>query len=302
VQTEWEYAQTLSAYNCFMEADTYMANASFVQHFPLKSKYAQPGPPDLASLQASGWVQADGSVTPGRYFAFYVGDWDTPSWLWQFMPSFWTDPNRGKVPLAWAFDPNLSLRAGPAMVWTRETATPQDSFIAGDSGAGYLNPGGLETPRLSGLPSGVDLWAAHCRRFYQLWDIRVTGFIIEGNAPAMKANGLKAYSQFSPGGIVGQELPAQAVVDGISVMAMDTDLPNSDSQAATLIRSMYSVLTDIAQFKVARAVWQSPTWYRSVVDIINSTNDTDGPIHIVDLPTLLVLMARPQAQLPPAGT
>jgi hypothetical protein len=290
VATEWRYAETVSAYNAFMEADIFMANASFTQHFPLRPRYTQPGPPDLAKLKAAGWVQADGSVTTGRYFAFYVGDYDSPTWLWLMMPSFWLDPNRGKVPLAWAFDPNLSLRAGPAMEWTRMTATPNDSFIAGDSGAGYLNPGFLETPRPSGLPSGVATWAAHCKRFYDQWDIRVTGFIIEGNAPAMKTNGLKAYSEFSPGGIVGQELPAQAVVDGFPVMAMDTDLPSSATQAATTIRGLFSPVTDITQFSVARAVWQSPTWYKSVVDMINASNPTQGPIHIVDLPTLLVLV------------
>ncbi len=31
VATEWRYAQTLSGYNAFMEADTYLANASFTQ-------------------------------------------------------------------------------------------------------------------------------------------------------------------------------------------------------------------------------------------------------------------------------
>ncbi len=296
VATEWRYAEIVSAYNAFMEADTYMANGSFTQHFPLKQHYPQPGPPDAAALRTRGLIQADGSVTPGRYFAFYVGDWDSPSWLWHLMPTFWNDPDRGSVPLSWAFDPNLSLRGGPAMVWTRETATANDSFVAGDSGAGYLNPGGLQTPRSSGLPSGVALWAAHCARFYQQWDIRVTGFIIEGNAPSMGPSGMKAYSSFSPGGIVGQKLPAEEVVDGMPVMAMATDLPRDATQAADTVRhNMFLPLTDLAQFKVARAVWLPPSWYRDVVQKIQATDASEGPIHILDLPTLLALMAQDQA-------
>ncbi len=263
------------------------------QHFPLKARYTQQPPPGLATLRARGYVDAGGKVAPKRYFAFYVGDFDTPSWLWLWMPLFWTDPARGQVPLSWAFDPNLSLRAGPAMVWTRQTATANDSFVAGDSGAGYLNPGALEEPRASGLPSGMDLWAAHCKRFYRQWDIQVTGFIIEGNAPAMKAHGLDAYRRFSPGGIVGQKLLAQAVIGGLPVKGMDTDLPNGVQASADIIRnSMFSPPGGVPQFKVARAVWHPPSWYKAVVDRVRASDATQGPIEIVDLRTLLRLMAR----------
>ncbi len=294
VATEWRYAQTLSGYNAFMEADTYMTNGSFIHHFPLKSRYTQSAPPDLASLRARGYVDAAGRVVPKRYFGFYVGDFDSPAFLLRLMPQFWNDPARGAVPLSWAFDPNLSLRAGPAMVWTRQTATANDSFVAGDSGAGYLNPGRLEEPRASGLPSGMDLWATHCNRFYQQWDLQVTGFIIEGNAPAMKTHGLDAYRSFSPGGIIGQKLPKQAVIGGLPVKAMDIGgLPTDVQAAAGVIRNrLFSPAGGIPQFKVARVVWQPPSWYKAVVDDLHAGDAIQGPIEIVDLATLLALMAR----------
>ncbi len=117
VATEWHYARILSSYNAFMEADALgdsaLPNASFTQHFPLAAHYPQAGPPDLTTLRQRGLVQADGTVAPGRYFAFYVGDFDSPAWLYQAGPSLWQDPARGKVPLSWAFDPNLCLRAAP---------------------------------------------------------------------------------------------------------------------------------------------------------------------------------------------
>ncbi len=307
VATEWKYAWTLSAYNAFMEADALgydaIANASFTQHLPLRQRYPQPGPPDASELRRRGLLRPDGTVPPGLYFAFYVGDFDSPAWLYQNIPSLWNDPARGRVPLSWAFDPNLALRAAPAMAWTRQTRTAHDTFVAGDSGAGYLNPGALEAPRLSGLPSGIDVWARHCRRFYRQWDIQVTGFIIEGSAPTMKAAGLKAYATFSPGGIVGQQLPFAALVDGMPVMAMTSEgIGGTPKQAATSVLGLFLPL-DTPQFVVARAVLQTPSWYEAVAQSLRASAPPSppypGPVQVLDLPTLLALLgayAKSQAQ------
>ena len=305
VATEWRYAQTLSGYNAFMEADALgysaIANASFTAHFPLKERYPQPAPPDAAALKAQGLLAADGGVVPARYFAFYVGDFDSPAWLYQTLPTLWTDAARGKVPLSWAFDPNLAKRAAPAMVWTRATASSEDTFVAGDSGAGYLNPSGLEVPRASGLPSGMGVWAAHCQRFYRQWDIRVTGFVIEGNDPAMGADGLKAYSTFSPGGTVGQKLPTQALIDGMPVLAMTSDIGGSAAQATAAVQNLFLPVSG-AQFAVARAVLQRPSWYRQVAQAL--TQPSGGtPIRVLDLVTLMALLAQYERQQPQgAGT
>ena len=63
------------------------------------------------------------------------------------LPKMWTDPARGTIPLSWAFNPNLCARFPLGMAWPRENRRPNDFFVAGDSGAGYLNPGFLSTPR-----------------------------------------------------------------------------------------------------------------------------------------------------------
>lgn len=293
VATEWHYALTLSGLNAFMEADALgyssICNASFTHHFPLKSTYPQPAAPDRAALIQRGLLAADGTVPARRYFAFYVGDFDSPAWLYHMLPTLWQDSARGQVPLSWAFDPNLCLRAAPAMAWARATASPEDTFIAGDSGAGYLNPGALETPRPSGLPSGMAVWAKHCHRFYTQWDIRVTGFVIEGNAAPMRASGLDAYSGFSPGGTVGQDLPAQgALYDHMPVLLMPLDIQGTPSQAAAAIGGLQSGL--LPQFTVARGVLESPSWYRSVAAEVAA--GTQGPpTTVVDMVTLMALLA-----------
>lgn len=78
------------------------------------------------------------------YVTFYITDGDNLQWDIN-MKSFWDDPNRGKVPIAWTISPFL-LDVSPLMVrYFAETMSPNDTFISGPSGAGYwyprVNPG-----------------------------------------------------------------------------------------------------------------------------------------------------------------
>ncbi len=55
-------------------------------------------------------IDAQGQVVPRTYMMFYVGDYDSASWLYNMLKQNWDDPARGTVPLGWAVDPNLSVR------------------------------------------------------------------------------------------------------------------------------------------------------------------------------------------------
>ena len=79
------------------------------------------------------------------------------------------NPARGQTPLGWAFDPNLADRAPQALVYAYRHATTNDFFIAGDSGAGYLNPRALTVRPDSQLPSGLDAWTGHCQFDFARW-------------------------------------------------------------------------------------------------------------------------------------
>jgi len=104
--------------------------------------------------------------------------------------------------LGWAFNPNLSDRFGPGMVYVRRKKFPNDYFVGGDSGAGYVNPGNLPEPRRwSDLPSGLEIWTEHCKKYFKRWDISITGFIIDGYAPHTGDKVEDASAQFSSNGI-----------------------------------------------------------------------------------------------------
>jgi hypothetical protein len=136
---------------------------------------------------------------------FYVGDYDAAAWMYQRMPDLWADPRRGEVPLSWAFSPVLARRVPMVFDYLWRTRSVNDFFMAADNGAGYLNPAMLVAPRpLSGLPSGVENWRAHCAAHYARWDMDITGFIIDGRAPQTPDEVLDAYATFSPAGVVMQ--------------------------------------------------------------------------------------------------
>ncbi len=86
VPSEWEYAQIISGYNGFMDADAagiaQFANAAVFTHFPLNTTYTQNARPTVAELQAAGYVTPRGFVAPGHYYMFYAGDYDSAAWLY----------------------------------------------------------------------------------------------------------------------------------------------------------------------------------------------------------------------------
>ncbi|MBO4548964.1 MAG: hypothetical protein J5758_07090, partial [Abditibacteriota bacterium] len=197
---------------CYMDADALgssdMANASVYSKYPLRKKYPQHKAGEN-TLRGMGIIDPEGNVAAANYMCIYVGDYDSSAWLYQKLPSMWDDPVRGRIPLGWAVNPNLARRVAFGMDYMRRFATQADSFVAGDSGAGYINPGSLAEPRkYSLLPDGTDAWLRHCRKWYGRFDISVTGFIIDGHAPEMTEDILDAYMEFSPDGIGGQKLPS----------------------------------------------------------------------------------------------
>jgi len=197
VETEWRSTEIFTAYNCVLDADSAaisdLANASMYMHYPLKSSYTNSEP--LISNPINNPEK--------KYIYLYVGDYDSAAWVARFVPEFFTDPNRGKIPIAWTFNPNLSQRVPMAFDYVYENKTSKDFFVAGDSGAGYANPTRfLEGQRVySSNPSGMDTWISWNKYFYKLFDLSITGFLLNGNIPT-NSDVYDAYLQFSKDGIM----------------------------------------------------------------------------------------------------
>lgn len=292
VPTEWRYAEILSCFEAYMDADApglhAMANASVFQHFPLKKTYPQRNLPTEASLKSQGLLLPDGAVAPKTYVTIYVGDYDAASWVYERMPDLWEDPARGSVPLGWAVNPNLADRFAFGLDYLRRTATPNDTFVAGDSGAGYLNPGYLTPPRKwSGLPTGLPAWEKHCRAYYTRWGLSVTGFVIDGYAPGMSDEVQRAYARFSPGGVVAQKIPEQSLVDGVPFLRMGPDLVGSVEDAANTVAR--DAPRAAPAFRIYRTILWSPEGHKRLFERLHQLRPD---IEIVEPHTLMFLLER----------
>ena len=291
VETEWEYSRVISAYNAFKDADAIgfgaLANASFWQHYPLKKIYKQ----DWVTqdeLKEKGYLDASGKLQleDKNYYIFYVGDYDASSWLSQTTPDIWDSPDRGKVPLMWSISPVLAQRVPMAMEYRRETATPNDYFAAADNGAGYLMPGMLQAPRaISGLPDAVEQWAGHNAPYYKQWGLSITGFVIDGLAPAMNSKGLDAYAKFSPNGIVPQKVPLTSLHGNMPVLRSGEDVNQDDPAEAARI-----IVEQIHKRKIPfhwfRNILKVPSWHVKVVEEIKKL---DPKAELLDAPTFFEL-------------
>ncbi|MBN2511675.1 MAG: hypothetical protein JXB18_01940 [Sedimentisphaerales bacterium] len=294
VPAEWEYTAIISAYNAFQDADAIgfgaMANASFWQHFPLKDRYPQKWvTPE--ELKKRGYLTEDGQVDfKGRDFIiFYVGDYDSASWVYQRTMDIWDDPNRGKIPLMWCISPIIDKRAPMAMDYIRRTATPNDYFAAADNGAGYLNPGmlrdsGTHRP-ISNLPGDLSVWRDHCSKYYQKWGLTISGFLIDGYAEGMGGPELDCYETFSPNGVVWQKGAISYLHHNLPVLRSDWDINDGDPAAAAR-KVVQRVKDRPIPFHWFRNILKTPSWYVDVHERIKSMNPK---IELLDAPTFFEL-------------
>lgn len=271
VATEWQFSELISRFNAFKDADAIafgaMANASFWQHFPLQRRYPQPWI-TREELQRQGLLDAAGRVDTSRnYFLIYVGDYDASSWVSQMMPLLWDAPERGELPMMWCVSPVLAERAPHVLHYLRLTASPLDYFAAADNGAGYMMPGTAEQQdRDEGTTRRIDAWERHCRRYYRQWGISLTGFIIDGNGPAMQQRSLDAYARFSPHGIVPQQCPTASLHRGMPVLRADWDLVSDNPREAARVLVDRLRLRQDVPFHWFRCILKSPKWYDQMVD------------------------------------
>ena len=272
VPTEWEMVRVATSYNCFADADAIgpvdLANASVFQHYPLPGRLVQNSPPTRRELEEKGYIDKDGKLAPINFVYHYLGDYDSAAWLYNNMPRIWNNPARGEVPSGWAFNPNLIERIPMVFDWCYQTKTPLDFFVAGDSGAGYVNPTNLLPPREpSGLKSGADAWIAHNVPYFRRLDYSITGFLINGFCGELTDASNRMYTSFSADGVMTQAwMPADKkrdhLLDNMPVAHMEQDLGGSpEVSAREIIKHGKPGETTFMAF---RSILQTPEWIKAV--------------------------------------
>jgi len=183
VALEWNFTALLSSYNIAKEADAahpaWMTNASvYCQYQPTIKKY-----------QNSKVTVTETFDPKVRYFTVYLGDYDSSAWLKEMVPSCFKPEGRGKIPLMWAFNPNLSDRVPMIFDYIYENKTDLDFFITGDTGAGYVMPTFLKDT----VP-----WLRYSKAYMEKFDMDMVGFIIDKRPLTNRE--LDLYAKLSPVG------------------------------------------------------------------------------------------------------
>ncbi|HWQ90910.1 MAG TPA: hypothetical protein VN673_04510, partial [Clostridia bacterium] len=154
-----------------------------------------------------------------------------------------------------------------------------DFYIAGDSGAGYLNPRSLKLRPDSGLPSGLQAWAEHCSRYYRRWDLDITGFILDGSGGSSTETEFAAYRQFSRAGAGTHFEPGPVMHNGIPTCP-ERDLPDDANQAAAIIADLANKAEGTG-FLWARSILKSPKWYAQVSQRL-AEKHPEAKVEVVD--------------------
>ncbi len=304
VATEWRHAELLSNYNCYMDADALglgaMANASFYQHFPLENRYPQ-NKPTLESLRKLDYLDAFDRPKDMTFVSLYIGDYDSSAWVYQMIPNFWDDPNRGKIPITWAINPNIADRFAPGLDYLRFTKTDLDYFISGDSGAGYVNPMEFVEPRkYSHNPDKLNVWIQHCKKYFQQWDLSGIGFIIDGSSSTTDRATLSRLADFACDGMVTHRGSKMGIVTSPSNNVVPYRPMNSD--LLNIPHGIKVILGDVrhnmgSQFNVYRTTLWSPTQIREMMEEVRKDPTSGSRVEFVDMYTFLLLLKQEISQL-----
>ena len=113
-----------------------------------KSVFGSEGVPNLSVLTAYGRNEVRSQPAPPAapplqnktYAVVAVPDGDNLDFTSGRMRTLWAEPERGTFPIAWSLSPLLADLAPPYLDYYYRTATPDDRFVMGPSGAGYVYP------------------------------------------------------------------------------------------------------------------------------------------------------------------
>ncbi|MBI2498031.1 MAG: hypothetical protein HYV75_09035 [Opitutae bacterium] len=179
VPTEWETVHLITPYNVYQNTSTSNAfNQSFHSHAPRRP---------LKQAHTVRPVKFQNK----KYLCFLMADYDSAYVLYDYLPKFWDDPNRGKLPVAWGINPNLLETYPDLIAHFYRTLTPADTITADAGAAGYVNPNMLR-------PEHLPLFVRHNQAFFREADLTIAPMVIDWSEPSPAVK--DAFRQFAPDG------------------------------------------------------------------------------------------------------
>ncbi|MBQ2734640.1 MAG: hypothetical protein IJF33_02305, partial [Clostridia bacterium] len=158
---EWEYAYLFTPYQCYWNP-----SAEYAMNITVHSSYEIPD--DLWQNRPEEEIELDDSEDM-IYMMIVMGDYDSVGSFYTKMTVNWENRFRGKLPLAWSFNPNLIDHYPDLVEYFYNTATPNDYFVANVGGAGWYNPS-----RVEDTEEQWEMWLAHHKKYFELTDMSVS--------------------------------------------------------------------------------------------------------------------------------
>lgn len=290
---EWCFTEILTCYNLAKEADAVdppsMNNGSFYYKYRIPADFEfKNNTPEKLTFDEETY-----------YFTIYSGDYDSSAWLKRHVWYQWYrgDSARGTLPMNWAFNPNLSNRVPMIFQYVYENKTANDYFVGGDSGAGYVIPIALQPYKVLSYAqmmrppkygSGLDAWAEYSRRYYDIFDYDITGFIINGSN-SMNNTIFEAYNKISPVGSFHNDSSKKLVIyKGVPYVHLHNGI-GTDTDPDTIYKHAFSNMG--CNFSGYRTVIATPSQTKTIVDnyVAYATGKGKKVMH-VDMYTLFDLI------------
>ncbi len=262
VPTELESVWLISPYNIYKSSISAGAyNQSFHSQAPRQPLKQNPAPP------------RDGPVEGKTYICVGMADYDSGTLLYDFLPKYWDDAGRGKIPLLWGVNPNLVETYPDVMAYFYSTATPADTFASDANAAGYIAPNSIK-------PQFLPLFVEHNKKFFEETDMTIAPMIIDFDQPTPAVK--NAFREFAPDGIGsvvcdthgnnGQP-PEPHVWKGMPVMEMINDASASYGEGFRFIGA--EKLATIMSKSITARGNKQPGFYMYRITWITPTNMMD---------------------------
>lgn len=279
VPTEWETVYLITPYNVYQNtASSDCFNQSLHSHakrLPLRQNRTARKRP----------------IEDKTYLCILMADYDSATPLYDFLPKFWDDANRGKTPFVWGINPNLLETYPDLIAYFYSTLTPADTIEADASAAGYFNPSRVR-------PESWPLFVRHNQAFFREADQSIAAMVLDWTAPSDAVK--NAFRQFAPNGygtIVwdmhsssGSPVKPQ-VWKGMPIIELINDaneFPGVEKTADIVAKAISKRGHHKPGFYFLRIVWTSPTQVRNMLETLQKQHP-ELNLEVLDVHTFFAM-------------
>ena len=132
----------------------------------------------------------------------------------------------------------------------------------------------------------MNQWKQLSTKYYNQFDLDITGFVIEGSGGSLQTSDFQAYSEFSQGGMITQFDHGQNVHNGMPYCKMEVYV-NPDKTAEIAATAVVSKIGSLPDFIALRTILKLPSWEK---EFETKTKEKNNNAVFVDAYTFMMLL------------